>query len=86
LEADGNCTYLFFADGTKYLDTRTLAVYEELLNPNHFFRIHKSHILNLNYLTEYLSEDGSFVLLKNGVKLAVSRNRTPDFIKRLKEL
>jgi two-component system LytT family response regulator len=86
LEADGNCTNLFFADGTKYLDTRTLAVYEDLLNPTHFFRIHKSHILNLNYLTEYISDDGSFALLKNGAKLVVSRNRTPDFVKRLKEL
>lgn len=86
LEADGNCTNIFFKDGTKYLDSRTLAVYEDLLNPSHFFRIHKSHILNLDYLTEYISDDGSFALLKNGTKLAVSRNRTPDFVKRLKEL
>jgi len=85
LEADGNCTNLFFADGTKYLDTRTLAVYEEILNPQHFFRIHKSHIINLDFLTEYISE-GNLVLLKNGSKLSVSRNRTPDFLKRLKEL
>ncbi len=86
LEADGNCTNLFFADGTKYLDTRTLAIYEELLNPAHFFRIHKSHILNLNYLTEYISDDGGYALLKNGIKLGVARNRIPDFVKRLKEL
>lgn len=85
LEADGNCTNIFFADGTKYLDTRTLAVYEEILNPLHFFRIHKSHIINLNFLVEYIS-DGNLVLLKNGPKLSVSRNRTPDFLKRLKEL
>lgn len=85
LEADGNCTNLFFVDGTKYLDTRTLAVYEEILNPQHFFRIHKSHIINLDFLTEYISE-GNLVLLKNGSKLSVSRNRTPDFLKRLKEL
>lgn len=86
LEADGNCTNLFFVDGTKYLDTRTLAIYEEILNPMNFFRIHKSHIVNLNYLTEYVSDDGSYAMLKNGTKLAVSRNRTPDFVKRLKEL
>lgn len=85
LEADGNCTHLFFADGSKYLDTRTLAVYEEMLNPEHFFRIHKSTILNLDYLTDYLSEDGSFAILKNGTKLVVARSRTADFLKRLKE-
>lgn len=86
LEADGNCTLLFFADGTKYLDTRTLAVYEQLLNPQSFFRIHKSYIVNLDFLTEYLHDDGNHVLLKNGTKLAVARNRVPDFLKRIKEL
>jgi two-component system LytT family response regulator len=86
LEADGNCTQLFFADGSKYLDTRTLAVYEQLLNPQHFFRIHKSHIINLNFLTEYLHDDGNHVLLKNGTKLAVARNRVPDFLKKIREL
>ncbi|HYG50902.1 MAG TPA: LytTR family DNA-binding domain-containing protein [Flavobacteriales bacterium] len=85
LEADGNCTCLFFADGSKYLDTRTLAIYEDILNPEHFFRIHKSTIVNLNYMTDYISEDGSFAVLKNGTKLAVARSRTADFLKRLKE-
>lgn len=86
LEADGNCTQLFFSDGSKYLDTRTLAVYEDMLNPEKFYRIHKSSIINLNYLTDYISEDGSFAVLKTGVRLAVSRSRTPDFIRRIKQL
>lgn len=86
LEADGNCTNLFFADGTKYLDTRTLAIYEQLLNPQRFFRIHKSHIVNLDFLTEYTHDDGNHVLLKNGIKLAVARNRVPDFLKKIREL
>lgn len=86
LEADGNCTQLFFVDGSKYLDTRTLAVYEQLLNPRQFFRIHKSHIINMNFLTEYMHDDGNHVLLKNGTKLAVARNRVPDFLKKLREL
>lgn len=86
LEADGNCTQLFFADGSKYLDTRTLAVYEELLNPQQFFRIHKSHIINLNFLTDYLTDEGNFAVLKNNTRLNVARNRIPDFLKRLREL
>lgn len=86
LEADGNCTVIHFTDGTRYVDTRTLALYEELLNPQHFFRIHKSHIINLNYLMEYLSEDGGMAVLKNKTRLSIARNRIPDFLKRMKEL
>jgi two-component system, LytTR family, response regulator len=84
LEASGNCTTLYFDDGTRYLDTRTLKVYENLLDPSKFFRIHKSHIINLNKLVEYINDDGHFAVLKGGLKVPVARNRVTDFIRLLK--
>ncbi|MBD3636260.1 MAG: response regulator [Crocinitomicaceae bacterium] len=86
LEASGNCTVLYFNDGTRYLDTRTLKIYEGILNPNIFYRIHKSHIINMDYLKEYLNEDGHFAVLKNGKLLPVARNRVSAFVKTLKAL
>ncbi|MCG8576628.1 MAG: LytTR family DNA-binding domain-containing protein [Flavobacteriales bacterium] len=86
LEASGNCTVLYFADGSRYLDTRTLKIYEGILNPSIFYRIHKSHIINLDFLKEYLNEDGHFVILKNGKLLPVARNRVSTFVKTLKAL
>lgn len=84
LDASGNCTTIYFSDGTRYLDTRTLKIYESVLDPDKFFRIHKSHIINLKYLKEFISEDGFFVLLKNDVKMPVARNRASDFVKYMK--
>lgn len=86
LEASGNCTVLYFSDGSRYLDTRTLKIYEGILNPSIFYRIHKSHIVNMNYLKEYLNEDGHFAVLKNGKLLSVARNRVSSFVKTLKSL
>jgi two-component system LytT family response regulator len=86
LEASGNCTVLYFKDGTRYLDTRTLKIYEGILNPAFFYRIHKSHIVNMEYLKEYLNEDGHFAILKNGKLLSVARNRVSNFVKTLKSL
>ncbi len=86
LEASGNCTMLYFKDGKRYLDTRTLKVYENILNPEKFYRIHKSHIINLSYLKEYLNEDGHMAVLKDGKVLPVARNRVPAFVKTLKAL
>lgn len=86
LEASGNCTVLYFSDGSRYLDTRTLKIYEGILNPSIFYRIHKSHIVNMNYLKEYLNEDGHFAILKNGKLLSVARNRVSSFVKTLKSL
>lgn len=85
LEASGNCTTIYFKDGTRYLDTRTLKTYEEMLDESKFARIHKSHIINLNELSEYLNEEGHFAILKNGLKLPIARNRVTDFIKMLKQ-
>lgn len=85
LEANGNCTTIYFEDGTRYLDTRTLKIYEHILNPAKFFRVHKSHIINLSRLTEYLNEDGHFAVLKGGLRIPVARNRVTEFVKTLKD-
>jgi|TARA_R110000737_G_scaffold80019_1_gene112093 two-component system LytT family response regulator len=84
LEASGNCTMLHFSDGSRYLDTRTLKIYENLLDPNKFSRIHKSHIINLNYMTDYINEDGHFAVLKNSERIPIARNRVSEFVKGLK--
>ena len=84
LEASGNCTTIYFKDGTRYLDTRTLKTYENLLNPSKFCRIHKSHIINLGILKEYLNEDGHFAVLEGGIRVPVARNRVTEFVKMLK--
>ena len=67
-------------------DTRTLKIYEGILNPSIFYRIHKSHIIDLDFLKEYLNEDGHFAVLKNGKLLPVARNRVSTFVKTLKTL
>jgi two-component system LytT family response regulator len=86
LEADGNCTRLHFADGSSYFDTRTLKIYEEMLDEKNFYRIHKSYLINLDYLKEYISEDGHFAVLNNAVKLPVGRARAADFTATIKKL
>jgi two-component system LytT family response regulator len=85
LEASGNCTTIYFEDGTRYLDTRTLKIYEHILDPAKFFRVHKSHIINLKRLVEYINDDGHFAVLKGGLRIPVARNRVSDFVKMLKE-
>lgn len=84
LDASGNCTTIYFNDGSRYLDTRTLKIYENILDSKKFFRIHKSHIINLSYLKEYQSDEGHYVVLKNENKIPVARNRVSEFIKYLK--
>ena len=79
LEGDGNYTSIIFIDGTKYVDTKSIGVYEDILDSQHFFRIHKSHIVNVLYVKEFINADGHFVIMKDNSKLSISRLRVPQF-------
>jgi len=80
LEGEGNYTSIIFVDGTKYVDTKPIGVYEDILDPTVFFRIHKSHIVNVLYVKEFLNDEGHFVIMKTNTKLPVSRLRAPQFL------
>ena len=80
LEGEGNYTSIIFVDNTKYVDTKSIGVYEDILDPQHFFRIHKSHIVNILYVKEFLNDNGHFVVMKNDSRLAISRLRVPQFL------
>lgn len=79
LEGEGNYTKIIFSDGSQYVDTRSLGIYEGILDPKKFFRIHKSHIVNLLFVSEFLNVEGSFVVMKNGARLVISRLRLAGF-------
>lgn len=80
LEAEGNYTYLYFINQERFLVTRNIKEFENLLDPNQFFRVHKSSIINLHFLKEYSSLDGHTAVLQNGVKVVISRRRVDDFM------
>jgi two-component system LytT family response regulator len=86
LEAEGNCTSLFFANGQKYLDTKTLKIFEETLDTDIFMRVHKSHIINFDYLREYSNIDGGMAIMHDGFHIPISRARLPEFLEKAKNI
>lgn len=76
-EGNSNYTTIFYNDGTKYLSGYTLGFFEKkyAFSPD-FLRIHKSTIINKNYLHLIENEKVNvFVQLKNGKRFEVSRRR-----------
>ena len=86
LEGDGNCTNIHFVDGTSFFDTRTLKIYDQILDAKSFFRIHKKYIINLTHLTDYLSDDGYYAKMNTNVQLPVARARVSDFVTFIKSM
>jgi len=80
IKADSNYSELFLQDKKKLISAQPLKHFEEILDPNVFFRVHHSHIININYLDEYTTEEGGHVILKDGSRVEVSRRRATEFI------
>lgn len=60
---------------------KNLGRFEEALTAFGFYRIHKSHIVNLQQIDRYrTSKSGGEVELENGIVLPVSRLRKTDFL------
>ena len=84
IEADSNYSIFHLDNREQITVSRVLKDYEGILPEDQFVRIHKSSIVNLNYLKEYNSKNGLEVLLKNGEKIAVSRRRASIFVEKIK--
>ncbi len=79
-EAESNYTKVVFLDGKKITLTKTLKLVEELLPANIFKRIHRSYLVNINYVTRFNKTNDYLVELTNGESLPVSVRKKDDFI------
>jgi two-component system LytT family response regulator len=84
LEAEGCYTKVIFIDGKSRIVSRTLKDFEDTLPNDKFFRIHKSHLINLKYIKDISNFDGNIVTMTDGSKLEISRRRAPSFIRKIK--
>jgi two-component system, LytTR family, response regulator len=82
-ESDNTYTTFFTLDKRKIVVSKTLKEVEQMLNGYRFFRIHNSHLVNLDYVTEYTKADGGMVTMADGSQIDVSRRRKDEFLLQL---
>lgn len=67
------------------MTSQILKNYEERLKVyDQFMRVHKSHIVNLNFVDTYLNE--GFLIIKDGARVPVSKRYRDDLLNRLANL
>lgn len=85
-EANGFYTWFMINNSKKILATKNLKKFEEQLSSYPFFsRVHSSHLVNINYLKKYFKGE-SYLLMKDGSKVPVSRTYKSAFVEKLNEL
>jgi len=86
-EGDSNYTSIILTDNSTYLITKTLKHFEDLLLGKGFFRIHKSHLVNLNAVRKFIkTKKGGIVETIDGKQMEVSSKKRETLLKHLSDL
>ena len=84
LEAEGNYCYIHQLHEKKILVSKTLKEYDALLSPHNFYRVHQSHLVNVNHIKSFVKTDGGYLVMANHEKVPVSVRRKSQILQLLK--
>lgn len=81
LEADGMYTKVTLTNNEVILVSKPLKFFTEVLkNIVSFYKPHRSFIINLQYIKEYIKKDGGYILMENDKSVSISKDKREDFL------
>jgi len=83
-ESSSNYTYFHLKDAKPILASRTLKEYDLMLSGFNFERIHKSHLINMNYVKRYVPSDGGYMVMEDGSRIPVANRKKEQLLKMIK--
>lgn len=85
-ESDSNNTMFHLKNGQKIFVTKTLKYFADMLKDYSFLRTHQSHLINLQYVKEFIKSDGGYLVLKNKESIPVSVRKRAEVVDRLSSI
>lgn len=86
LEAEDNYTHFILKTNNKITASKTIKAYEDTLLRLNFVRVHKKHIVNMNYMKTYIKGEGGYLVLENGETIEVSRRKKASLMDSVRRL
>lgn len=84
LEADGAYTNIHVLSGKRMMVSKKLIFFENVLSTHpDFFRAHRSHMINLRFLSKYVKGD-NLLVLDNNMSFPISRDKKQELEDKLK--
>lgn len=81
-EADGKYTLCVLEKGKAILSSKNLKEFESMLSQLNFFRVHNSHLINLNKVNSFIRSD-SKVLMDNDDEIVISQRKRRAFLEEM---
>jgi len=82
-ESNINYTMFYFVNGSKTLVTKTLKEFDGMLSDYGFYRVHQSHLINIDHLKEYVKIDGGYLKMYDGSSVPISTRKKSSVLKLL---
>ncbi|HTF03065.1 MAG TPA: LytTR family DNA-binding domain-containing protein [Bacteroidia bacterium] len=84
VEGDSNYSFIYLMGGEKIHSSRTLGDFEELLSSQKsFFRVHKTHLVNLEQVVRLIKTEGGYLEMSDGSQVEISRRRKTEVLQLL---
>ena len=85
IQSISNYSKLFFSDGRTLVVAKILGWFEQQLQTREFVRVHRTHMINTDYIYQWqTNKGGSKLELTNGEQIDVSVRRKAGVLKFLK--
>ncbi len=82
IRLEGDCNYtVVYTQNKKYVSSRTLKHFQEILDETCFIRVHKSHIVNMQFMKEIQLDSGE-ISIKEGKSIEVSRRKLKEVVEK----
>jgi two-component system LytT family response regulator len=80
IESDGSYSTIYLSNSQKHVVSKNLKEYEDVLPVKEFFRVHKSHLINIKKVKKYVRQDGYFVEMEDGSQVEIARRKKDEFL------
>jgi len=83
-ESDNNYSRIFLRSGKEIYVAKTLKEFDDLLKGFDFYRVHQTHLINLNFVECFersrIKGQGGNVIMKNNISIPVSQRKKENLI------
>lgn len=86
IEADGSYSFIHLVGDKRLVVSKNLKEFQDMFGVLEFFRVHNSHIVNLEHVVSVWKKDGGTVNMSDGREVPVSRRRRAIFEDYLKNM
>ena len=66
--------------------TKTLKEFSQILESSGFLRAHQSHLINMEFIKEFVKTDGGYIVMVDGTNIPVSVRKRADVIAKIEAI